>query len=85
MIRFFVTIWLKGDDSDKDRKLISRIIEKLADDMKIRIAGQINVSLGGNRITIRAESEEDQKDAVRLFTNAIEEKTGHRAKGRLLK
>ncbi len=86
MTSFFATMWLKNEDSESDVKLISKTIKQIARDMKINIEDEIDVSSGGNRITIRGVVESKNPDAqLKAFAESLTEETERKTKGRLLK
>ena len=82
--RFFVTVWLKAEDSE-EVPAFSRAIRRAADSVDVEL-GELKVSPSGRRITIygilfgSAPEEELER-----FTSAVLKATRRKAKGRILK
>ncbi len=83
--RFFVTIWLKKEDTDSDIKLISKQLQEISHLEGISIVDDLKISSGKSRLTVRGSIDARKPESVlAMYADRISSETGRTAKGRLL-
>lgn len=85
MTRFFVTIWLKKEDDDENKRRIADILEATIEENDIAIEEEIKISPKGNRVSFRGKMKTNAPEkSLDAFVSLIENRTQRSTRGRLL-